>query len=447
MKKTMSRSIAAFILALAFLAGLGYLCFRFFTENDLWASQTYNLYLSTGGGLTNAGTIYDRNGEVLAESDDGERFYHEDMSIRLGTLHTVGDDSYNISTAVQTRFRSQLVGHSLVFGYGLPDSLTALNKMTVTLDADACGKVYDAFGGKEGACFVYNYKTGEILCMVSTPAFDPQNVPETLPDGSYLNNCVSGTYTPGSVYKIVTAIAALEYIDDIENMTFTCEGEKDFGGNVVTCMDTHGELSLDDAFSYSCNIAFADMATLVGADKMQKVADRLGVTESFDINGVDSAKGHYDVSDADANQLAWSGVGQYTNMTNPAQMAILCGAIANGGDAALPVYMEGAEAAETHSLLDEDIAERMNEIMRYTVSGHYGETMFGGLTVGAKTGTAEVGDDIEPNAWMVGYSTDEDYPLAFAVVVEEGGFGFYSAGPIARIAMIESAEALGFEAE
>lgn len=444
MKRTMSRSIIALILALAFLSGLGYLCFRYFTEGDLWASQTYNRYLSGGKGLSAAGTIYDRNGTALAESEDGQRVYHSDSNTRQGMLHSVGDSSYNIATALQTRYRAQLVGHSTVFGYGLPESLKSSGNMTLTLDADACSKVYEAFAGREGACFVYNYKTGEVLCMVSTPSYDPQYVPEVIPDGAYLNNCVSSTYSPGSIFKIVTAVAAIENIDNIDSLTFTCEGEKEIGGDVVTCMEEHGELNLRDAFSWSCNIAFADMATMVGERDMQKTAEKLGVTKSFNISGIKTAKGYYDVTDANLNELAWSGVGQFTDMANPAQMAILCGAIANGGEARLPSYIDGMTAGSTGRLISSDSAAEIADIMRYTVSGHYGDNMFGGLTVGAKTGTAEVGDDKEPNGWMVGYSTDEDCPLAFAVVVEEGGYGFYSAGPIARIAMIESAEALGF---
>jgi len=183
----------------------------------------------------------------------------------------------------------------------------------------------------------------------------------------------------------------------------------------------------------------------VGADKMQSTSEKLGVTRSYNISGVKSAQGHFDLKDANGNQLAWSGVGQYTDMVNPAQMAILCGAIANGGSAKLPTYIDGVYSGNSPRFMSENTAQRMQEIMRYTISDYYGDSMFGGLTVGAKTGTAEVGEGKEPNAWMVGYSTDEDYPLAFAVVVEEGGYGFYTAGPIARTAMIESAKSLGFE--
>ncbi|MBQ2944492.1 MAG: penicillin-binding protein [Ruminococcus sp.] len=445
MKRIMSRSIISLVLALSFLAGLGLLCYRYIVDHDLWASQTYNQYLSSGKGLSEAGTIYDRNKTALAYSEGGQRLYHDDYNVRLGTLHAVGDSSYNIATALQTRYRAQLVGHSSIFGYGLPESLRSKGNMRLTLDADVCGKVYEAFGGYKGACFVYNYKTGDVLCMVSAPSYDPQNEPETIPEGAYLNNATSSTYSPGSIYKIVTAIALLESNPDAENLTFTCEGKKEFDGDDVTCLEEHGTLSLRDAFSYSCNIAFAEGATLAGADKMQKTSEKLGVTKSFNISGIKTAQGHFDVKNANGNELAWSGVGQYTDMVNPAQMAILCGAIANGGEAKLPTYIDNVYSGSTGRLMSADTAQRMQEFMRYTVSDHYGDTMFGGLTVGAKTGTAEVGEGKEPNAWMVGYSTDEDYPLAFAVVVEEGGYGFYSAGPIARLAMIESARSLGYE--
>lgn len=446
MKRTMSRSIISLVLAAAFLLGLGLLCFRYVTDSGMWANQTYNQHLASGRGLSAAGTIYDRNGTVLAKSVNSQRVYNEDYYTRLAMLHAVGDSSYNIATAVQTRYRAQLVGHNGVFGYGLPESIKSKGDMSLTLDSGVCARIYEAFGDKKGTCIVYNYKTGEVLCMVSTPSYDPQNVPEEIPEGAYLNNAVSSTYSPGSIYKIITTIALIESGADIENMTFTCEGEKDFGGDTVTCLEEHGEMNIYEAFAWSCNIAFADAATQAGAENMEKISKKLGVTKSFDMCGVKSAKGHFDLKDANDNDLAWSGVGQYTNMVNPAQMAVLCGAIANGGEAKLPYFAQGDKTSSTR-LMSKETAEKMQEIMRYTVTDYYGDAMFGGLSVGAKTGTAEVGKGKEPNAWMVGYSLDEDYPLAFAVVVEEGGYGFYSAGPIARTAMIESAKSLGFEEE
>ena len=442
MKKTMSRSVISLILAAAFLLGLGFLCAKYIFDSDLWAAQSYNPYMVSGQGLANAGDVLDRNGEVLATSEDGVRTYHEDESTRKDMLHAVGDGSYNIATAVETAYRDKISGHSKVFGYGLPESLKGKHNLTVTLDSQVCTDVYEAFEGRKGACFVYNYKTGAVLCMVSAPTYDPLNIPEKIEDGSYLNNCISSTYTPGSIFKIITAAAGLEYVDGYEDISFSCDSVKKIGDYEVTCLEEHGTLSLHNAFAYSCNIAFGDSALLAGRNNMQKTAEQMGINKSFRIGEVYTAQGNFDVKEADDISLAWSGIGQYTDTVNPAQMAILCGAIAQGGETKLPHYVKGENSGKSGRLMSSEVAEKLNDLMRYTISDYYGDSMFEGLTVCAKTGTAEVGEDKLPNGWMVGYSTDKDAPLAFAVVVEEGDYGFYSAGPIARIAMLGSAETL-----
>ncbi|MBR3971964.1 MAG: penicillin-binding protein [Ruminococcus sp.] len=442
MKRTMSRSIVSLILAAAFMLGLGFLCFKYIRDGAVWANQVYNQHQTADA----AGAIYDRNGEALAETLNGERVYHEDYNVRLGTMHCVADESFNILTAVQSAKRAKLHGYSGLLGYSLPGELNKQKDIKLTLDAEVCGKVYEAFGDKKGACVVYNYKTGEVICMVSAPSFDPQNVPENPPDGSYYNNVVSSTYTPGSIFKIITTIALIESGENVDEMRFTCDGVHDFGGDDVSCMDEeHGEIGIYTAFSRSCNIAFAEAATRLGAEKLQETATRLGVTKSFSVSSVKTAAGNFDLSDANLNELAWSGVGQYTDMVNPMQMAILCGAVANGGKASEPYYIDSSVTHSDVELMSAETADKMQDIMRYTVENYYGDYLFSGLTCGAKTGTAEVGKDKEPNAWMVGYCSDEEYPLAFAVVVEEGGLGYQSAGPIASLALTESARSLGYE--
>ena len=442
MKRTLSRSVISLVLAAAFVLGLGVLCFRYIRDGKVWANQVYNQHQNPDA----AGKILDRNGVILAQTIDGERIYNEDYNVRLGTMHCVADESFNISTAVQNIERAKLHGYSGLLGYSLPKELETGKDITLTLSSEACSKVYEAFGNYNGACVVYNYKTGEIICMVSAPSFDPQNVPENPPDGSYYNNVVSSSYTPGSIYKIITTIGLIESGENVDEMTFYCEGTRDFGGDNVSCMDgAHGQIGIYTAFSQSCNIAFAEASTKLGKTNMQKISEKLGITDSFTIGAVGTVKGHFDVSNASENELAWAGVGQYTDMVNPMQMAILCGAIANGGKTESPVYIQDSKSAGNIELMSKETADKMQDIMRYTVGNYYGDYMFSGLTVGAKTGTAEVGPDTEPNAWIVGYCSDEEYPLAFAVVVEKGGLGYYTAGPIASVALVESARALGYE--
>lgn len=461
MKRILRRSTMIFVLTVVFIGGMGYLTAQLVLNADDWVDQAYNAHISGNGGLAQAGSIFDRNGNVLAQTVDGKRVYNSDESIRKATMHVVGDNSLNISTAAQSMYRSQLTGYSLVWGLNMPQSLKKSNDITLTIDADVCKAAYDVLAGydKKGACVVYNYKTGEVVCSVSTFAYDPQAPPEITEDneseydGVYLDNVLSSSYTPGSIFKIVTAAAAYEYLDDIEERTWYCEGREEIGGSDITCVEAHGTMNFEEAFAHSCNVVFAELAVEIGKEKMTATADKIGINLSFNVDEIETAKGNYDVSKADKNQLAWSGVGQYNDKVNPMQMAIICGAIANGGTSVNPTLIKSGAASVLNAIgintgssgremFSAETAGKLGKIMRYTITDYYGDYGYGGLSVCAKTGTAEVGNDKEANAWIVGYSQDNDCPLAFACVVEDAGFGATYAAPVAQAAMAKAAEKL-----
>lgn len=454
MRKTRSRSTMVLIIALLAIVGLCVFIVKIFLNAGQWIQHSYNGHLAGSGGLSSAGEIFDRSGNTLAYSQDGERLYNSDYTTRLSTLHVVGDDSLNISSAIQSSYRSQLIGFNYLWGLGLPSSLKAGGNITLTIDSSACNAAYNALGGHNGAVVVYNYKTGEVLCSVSTPTYDPMDPPEITEDnekeydGVYVDKVLAGLYAPGSTFKIITAAAALENIPDIENETFTCNGSTNIGGNEITCMHIHGELTMKEGLAQSCNVVFSELAARLGKDKMTAMAEKLGFNSSVIVNGTETARQVYNVSKADENGLGWSGIGQYTVEANPMQMAIMCGAIANGGTAVLPNEIKSGVMeinGGTKDMIDSDLAAKLDEYMRYDVTSYYGDSMFPSLTVCAKTGTAEVGENKEPHAWMVGYSQDEDAPLAFAVIVENGGYGFSTAGPVAVAAMEACASVLRSE--
>ena len=454
MRKTRSRSTMVLIIALLAIVGLCVFIVKIFLNAGQWIQHSYNGHLAGSGGLSSAGEIFDRNGNTLAYSQDGERLYNSDYTTRLSTLHVVGDDSLNISSAIQSSYRSQLIGFNYLWGLGLPSSLKAGGNITLTIDSSACNAAYNALGEHNGAVVVYNYKTGEVLCSVSTPTYDPMDPPEITEDnekeydGVYVDKVLAGLYAPGSTFKIITAAAALENIPDIENETFTCNGSTNIGGNEITCMHIHGELTMKEGLAQSCNVVFSELAARLGKDKMTAMAEKLGFNSSVIVNGTETARQVYNVSKADENGLGWSGIGQYTVEANPMQMAIMCGAIANGGTAVLPNEIKSGVMeinGGTKDMIDSDLAAKLDEYMRYDVTSYYGDSLFPSLTVCAKTGTAEVGENKEPHAWMVGYSQDEDAPLAFAVIVENGGYGFSTAGPVAVAAMEACASVLRSE--
>ena len=184
----------------------------------------------------------------------------------------------------------------------------------------------------------------------------------------------------------------------------------------------------------------------------------MGINASFKISSIETKAGNYDISQATTHQLAWSGVGQYEDKVNPMQMAILCGAIANGGTPVMPYLVDSSSgsvlkdlgitgsSSKGKALLSSSSADSLKELMRYAVVNDYGDDMFGGLTVCAKTGTGETfiskGND-KNDGWMVGFSTDDDCPLAFACIVRgSSNYGYSTAGQVAKAAMIQAAESL-----
>ena len=454
LKRILKRSTLILVFTILFIGGAAFFCVELVINADDWANQPYNAHISGNGGLEQAGAIYDRNGVTLAKTEGSSRVYNENYSVRTGLLHTVGDNSLNISTAVQSKYRSQLTGYSLIWGLNMPQSLRTSHDITLTVDSNASAATYDALSslGKPGACVVYNYKTGEVISSVSTYSYDPEAPPEINEDneheyeGVYLDHVLSSSYTPGSIFKLVTSVAAIENIPDLFERTWYCEGHEDIGGQEVRCVDgeAHGTLDFYGALEHSCNIVFAELAVELGPEKMTAAAEKMGINLSYEIDDVSTAKGHYDVSKATTNELAWSGVGQYNDEVNPMQMAILCGAIANGGNSVNPTYIKSGtgDLLKMIGLNDTKSRELLKSSTASTLSQSMPSYTFGSLSVRAKTGTAEVGDEKSPNAWMVGFSTDEDCPLAFACVVEDAGFGSQYARPVAETAMQNAALAI-----
>lgn len=442
MRKIEKRAVLCLIIALALIAGLGLFCFRFVTNASDWAAYPYNRHMYSNSGQLLSGTILDRDGGVLTEVKDGERVYYPDATVRRATVHAVGDGSGYIGTGALTAFADRLSGYNLITGGYSP--LGSGRNLTLTLDAYLNVTAYNAMDGRQGTVGVYNYKTGDILCMVSTPSFDPENPPDasSAEDGVYLNRFLSSAQVPGSIFKTVTLTAALENLPDLKDRTFTCTGETTVGGTVITCPKPHGKMDIESAFANSCNGVFGTLAAELGGDTMTKYVEQAGLTRRMSVDGIMTAAGHYDVSEADKGQIGWSGVGQYTDTVNPCNMMAYMGAIANGGTAAVPrlildittpsgIPTSWQRTEETDTLVQASTASQVKEMMKNNVVQTYGTDRFRGLDIGAKSGTAEVGGDKRPNAWFAGFLDDPEHPYAFIVLVENGGGGASVAGEIA----------------
>ena len=255
MKKIKRRAYSALLLALLVVAGMGVYVFRLVTEGSQWATFRANQTIYDQGVLK-SGTVYDRNGTALAAYQDGSRVYADDPLVRTSCLHAVGDFSGNIGTGAVTAFSHELVGYDLFTGLTDP----AGGELHLTIDSSLNAVAYNALNGRKGAVLVYDYTNGDIICMTSSSSYDPMNVPELTGDfyeGVYLNRCISSTYTPGSVFKIVTLAAAIENIGDLYTRSFWCPGSVTVAGVQINCSGVHGSQTIEQAFGNSCNCAFA----------------------------------------------------------------------------------------------------------------------------------------------------------------------------------------------
>ena len=444
MKKIEQRAVVCGILALLLAAGLGVFLVRYLLNGGDWASSAFNRHLYNTDGQLVVGTVLDRDGDVLSAGEDGKRTYYKDETVRKATLHAVGDLQGNIGTGALNAFADKLTGYNLLNGaFGADRG----SELYLTIDARYNYEAYQALNGHSGTVVVYNYKTGEILCMVSAPSYDPLHVPKDIETndrykGAYLNRFLSSTFTPGSVYKTVTLAAALEQLPDIENRTWTCTGSVQIGDETIICSGTHGEQHIGDAFANSCNVAFAQMAEELGADTLKKYTEKAGLTDSYSINGLPTAKSTFDFNGITDGQLGWAGVGQYKDQVNPCSLMVYMGAVANGGKAAKPYLIQKTVSplgipslphvtTRTGTLISSGTASKMADMMAANVEKTYGTKRFPNMDICAKSGTAEVGEGETPHAWFAGFLRNEDAPYAFVVLVENGGGGSSVAGTVA----------------
>lgn len=452
MKMITKRGIFLWILAVAFLFGLGFMTFSLVQNGDTWVMKTYNSHVYKDGELIGAGTITDCNDKILAQTVDGKREYSDDATTRKSTLHTVGDTKGYISSGIQSVYKSNLTGYNLLFGVYSIERYGKGNDMQLTIDSEVCNTAYKALSDYKAGCVgVVNYKTGDIVCAVSTPSYDIEDEPSDLNtnekyEGVYINRLITGLYTPGSTFKLVTAVCAIENIPDIYDRKWTCTGEYDPGaGTPIECNGVHGTITFKQALAKSCNATFSQIAIELGPEKLAKTAQSLGFTSTVTISDkIVSEQGRFFLEKGDADDyVGWTGIGQGDTLIPPIAMLRFVSAVANDGVAvsfnevdslanqagkALNLNIKTNET----QLLSSETASKLKEMMRYNVKEQYGEYNYEGLSLCAKSGTAQIDNDTSHNtAWFTGFMDDEDNPYAFVVVVEYGNSGSQTAGPIA----------------
>lgn len=448
MKKLEKRALLCLALVAVLALGLIFFIARLELNAAQWAGFYANRHVYESGRLA-VGSVYDRNGKLLLKNTEDGIKYNSDELIRRATLHAAGDPGSNIASGANVAFKSRLIGYNFVSGTGgiMSGGSASGSRLKLTIDAKVSRSAYEALAGRNGLVGVYNYKNGEIICMVSTPSLDPgengeRAIKNPLP-GTYMNKLFSATMTPGSIFKLVTTAAALENIDGLDKWSYKCTGSLEVGGDRITCPRTHGAVDIYGALANSCNCAYATLAMQLGGETLAEYTKLLGLESEYDIDGIKSARGSFSFDSAEVN-IAWAGIGQFEDQLNPLSMMVYMGAIAGKGSAARPVLLKdesildkGTEligeepdtpTAGSIKLLKAKTAAKLSDMMRNNVKITYGENNFTDLELRAKSGTAEVGGGKASHSWFCGFSGD----YAFIVCVENGGYGSSVAGPVAN---------------
>lgn len=421
MKKISSRAIAVLMIAALVIGGLGYFITSYLSDGRRWA-----LYFANANSGS-SGEVFDRNGVTLARFDATENSFSPDWLTRISCYHVTGDYWNRTGTGVLTRFWNDILDYSPFTGTTHGEA----KSFTLNIDSRLNIAAFEELGANRRGCvMIMNYRTGELLCMASSPSLDPASADADPAEGAYLNRGISASFVPGSVFKLITAAAAIETVPNMYDRTFLCEGAYTIAGVEIKCTGDHGTQTFEEAMANSCNCAFAQIAVKIGQENMIKYVTDYGFLDKHGIDGIETAAGSYPLEFVGDPELAWSCIGQSTDLICPFSMLRFVAAVANDGMLCEPTLIHSDEAPAATRLVKADTADKLRQMMSFNVSYHYGPENFPGLALCAKTGTAELGDGTS-HAWLTGFLDDEEHPYAFVVLVEQGGSGLAVAGDVA----------------
>lgn len=434
-----------------------------------FATDPHNRRLAAAEENVVRGTIYDRQGIVLAEDKiiNGEKrrvypFGRQNAHLLGFISHKYGrtgleaefdlyllamDDTGKIMAAV-----NRLLGRQ---NYGYDVALTVDNRLQA--------KAFALLGGRRGAVAALDPKTGAVLAMVSTPAFDPEIIDEQydalqsqIETAPLLNRATRGAYPPGSVFKIITGAGALQANPQVLEREYECRGAITVEGFTLKEFASHGHILFNDALAESCNSYFGSLGLELSEEALRQAARSFGFRAiSYNNDGVFTGDyplvsgevkynpGTLPANKMDGPELASTAIGQGKVMTSPMQMALMAAGVANKGLVMKPLILEKVTAGSWRVVkkmspevmsraLSPEMAGRLTEAMEETVKrGTAAEAALAGIRVAGKTGSAQ-NPRGETHAWFVGFAPADDPRIAVAVVLENTGAGGSVAAPLGR---------------
>ena len=422
------------------------------------------------------GTIVDRYGKVLASNkrdpDTGQpyRVYSSDAFSGV-----IGYASRQFGTAgIERSFNAQLTGVSN--GNPIGDALRKFEldpydpqKLTLGISSRLQLAAVDGLGSDRGAVVMLDPRTGEIFALATTPTFDNGAVanPNTAEKAfgalrvdktqPLLNRATQGLYVPGSVFKIVTAVAGLGSGRITPATTFPQQPRAEKDGLVVSGFRIHEHpgvpsrsFDLTSATEWSSNIWYALAGLRTGGEELASFAGRMGFGSQIDVDLPTAASqvsggGPGPGGFADEVELANASYGQAKTLVTPLQMALVASTVANGGILMRPHVViatagrggiQAVAPSQIGRVISPEDAAAIAAAMQRAVESSIGRQFttgakVSGVPTAGKSGTAELGGSGAPHSWFIGFAPVQNPRVAIAVIVERGGRGGQRAAPLA----------------
>lgn len=429
-----------------FLFMMGYFVFFLTIKSEEFINNPYNSLQDLFSERIIRGDILSSDGHILATSKlskDGV----EQREYPYGKVfaHAIGYSTNGKAGLENQANFSLLQSHSFFLDQMVNDIKEKKSKgdsIVTTLDFDLQALAYDSLGNYDGAVIVLEPDTGKILCMVSKPAYDPNNIEAewdniiTGESSVLFNRATQGQYTPGSVFKL---FPALEYYRENknthQNYSFDCAGEFTYKTKTIHCAagQKHGMEDLTQSVANSCNSSFANLSLEIDKDKLMELCDSLLFNEALPIS-FESGVSKLSISNEDDYAYVLeTGIGQGLTLVSPLHMAMLMGAIDHNGILMRPylidhiqnpdgIFVSENSPNEYAVLLSQDECTFLNSLLKAVVEEGTAKNLSGqSYEAFGKTGTAQVSDkNTKENSWFVGYAKMDGYhDIAIAVVIED----------------------------
>lgn len=432
---------SVFFLNLIFMVMLFiYVVFMVINHKDI-SYSAYNQRTTLDNPLVNRGDILSRDYEILATTqEDDIRVYPQKEAF----AHTVGYYDYG-RVGLENVYGIEMENVNLdlyrYFVRMLGVDLNGNNVVT-TIDLDIQNYIYDKLENRKGAAVVLDAKNGDIISMVSTPSFDPNDIKEDWDSIStdekntpLINRAVQGLYPPGSTFKVVTALSFMRNNPDYEDYVYNCTGEITIEDTTITCYNhrVHGEVNLEEAMEVSCNTFFTSLYNEVEPKELEETANDLLFNESLDfiLPYKDSSFGFTEEDDTSVYMRTF--IGQGNTLVTPLYMAQLFQGIANDGvmleahlvdhiESSGGMMVDGTNTKKIKRIMSKEEADILTEYLTNVTGPEGTASSFSSLpfTVAGKTGSAE-NPHGAGHGWFVGFAPAEDPKYVISILYENNG--------------------------